>query len=84
MVVTALDDKLTIVVFSEKLQAEIKDIAIFLCLAFRMPNDGSGPMISTGSFVGNIFTMTTETPLKASPRMLGPIIQQRTCRRETL
>lgn len=67
MVVTALDDSLKIEVFNEELNAEIEDIAVFLCLAFRMPRNGSAHIISTGSFVGHTFTMTTETPLNDHP-----------------
>lgn len=67
MVVTALDDSLKIEDFNEELYAEIEDIAVFLCLAFRMSRNGSALIISTGSFVGNTFTMTTETPLNDHP-----------------
>lgn len=59
MVLTTSDDKLMIKLFDEDLRAELKDIAVWLCLTFRMPGNDSAPMISTASFVGTTFTMTT-------------------------
>lgn len=61
IMVTALEDSLMTEVSNKELHAEIKDIAVWLCLAFRMPKNGSALMISTGSFVGNTCTMATET-----------------------
>ncbi|KAL4935951.1 hypothetical protein BDV06DRAFT_217036 [Aspergillus oleicola] len=47
------------------LQNQITDICVWLCLAFRMPRNGSTSMVSTGSFDGTKFTMT-EVPMSAA------------------
>lgn len=57
VLVKATYTKLMIETSSEDLQMEIRDIFVWLCLAFRMPGQGSASMISTGTFDGNEFRM---------------------------
>uniref|UniRef100_A0A093VRR1 Uncharacterized protein n=1 Tax=Talaromyces marneffei PM1 TaxID=1077442 RepID=A0A093VRR1_TALMA len=40
------------------LEAQIKDIAVWLCLTFRFPRNGSTPMVSTGMFDGTTFKLS--------------------------
>ncbi|KAL3704166.1 hypothetical protein TMatcc_009857, partial [Talaromyces marneffei ATCC 18224] len=44
--------KLMIQTYNKDLEAQIKDIAVWLCLTFRFPRNGSTPMVSTGMFDG--------------------------------
>lgn len=56
VVVRARPNVLTIGPSTEALK-EIRDIAVWLCLAFRAPSYGSPVMVSTGSFDGTYFVL---------------------------
>ncbi|KAL4744259.1 hypothetical protein BDW72DRAFT_199789 [Aspergillus terricola var. indicus] len=71
MVIRATQDQLTIATSSKDLQMQIKDISVWLCLAFRMPRNSSTSMVSTGSFDGTKFTMT-EVPMSAAAPACWP------------
>ncbi|KUL83262.1 hypothetical protein ZTR_10455 [Talaromyces verruculosus] len=60
VLIEARPNLLTIRTSSKVLRVQIRDIAVWLCLAFRERIEGGGIMISTGSFVGNKFEMTEE------------------------
>ncbi|KAE8548021.1 hypothetical protein EYB25_009814 [Talaromyces marneffei] len=50
--------KLMIQTYNKDLEAQIKDIAVWLCLTFRFPRNGSTPMVSTGMFDGTTFKLS--------------------------
>lgn len=58
VLIEAGSNLLTIRTSSKALRVQIRDIAIWLCLVFRVPINGGGIMISTGSFVGTTFEIT--------------------------
>ncbi|KAE8414275.1 hypothetical protein BDV36DRAFT_265802 [Aspergillus pseudocaelatus] len=56
IVIQAMHDRLTI--RSSKMDPQVKDIAVWLCLTFRTPTKGGTVMDSTGSFDGTHFIMS--------------------------
>lgn len=60
---------------SKDLRMKIRDIAVWLCLAFRAPMERSAPRISTGGFIGTTFELA-ERLIKASTSCWFPLFDQ--------
>ncbi|KAF3396585.1 hypothetical protein DPV78_007779 [Talaromyces pinophilus] len=72
MVIWTTFNFLTIRTSSKDLQVQIRDIAVWLCLTFRVPVERSVPMISTGAFIGTTFELA-ERLIKPSTSCWFPL-----------
>ncbi|GKZ37639.1 hypothetical protein AbraIFM66950_009288 [Aspergillus brasiliensis] len=63
-VIEATPERLTITTSSE--DSQVNKVAVWLCLTFRAPKNGSHLIVSTGSFEGRSFKMRDDVVLSAT------------------
>jgi hypothetical protein len=75
MVIRTTANLLAIQTSSKVNQVQIRDIAVWLCLTFRVPGGRSTPMISTGGFIGTTLELA-KRPIKASTSCWFPLFDK--------